>query len=161
MTQDDTILQCSDSDVYNSAIDGASDVCFEILLHILKRHLVELTEGHNEAMPRSEKVCIEDVRHTLEWLSQEVNVQAEKMQEQVRAENRNAMVKFCAGTLTSEELVANWKEEPRRVKTKQFKHMARKFVKKHAYTKQRVNSAGSYLSYNDAKMQQHPSCTML
>ena len=109
-------------------------------------------------MPRADKVSADDVQHTLEWLSKEVNVHAEKLQKQIREENREAMIKFSSGNMTREDFIASWKEEPSRIKTKQFRHMARKFNKRRGYTKQRVNTSGSYLEYDDAKMQQRPSC---
>lgn len=109
-------------------------------------------------MPRNDKVCLDDLTHTIEWLCNEIQTQTSTERTRVQKENREVMAKYCQGDISVSDLLSQLKKEPVNIKTKCFRHMARKFVKREGYTKQRPNTSGSYLNYHDEKMKEQLGC---
>lgn len=122
-----------------------------------QRQLQRLVEGESVCMPRAEQVRKADVRHTLQWICEKFNAAA-SMEADKRTEHNMALAAdFCSGKMTAEQMTAEqlagqWKEKSTILKIKDYKHLARKFLKKNGYTKQATNTSGNYLAYDDEKM---------
>lgn len=116
------------------------------------RQLEELTQGKNAVMQRADKVSFVDIDSTIEYLSKEVNRQATNLQQEIRTKNQDLLASFCRGDITPADLGNKWRDEPRLLKSKDFRHMRQKLQKKYGWSKQSCNTSGSYLPYDDAKM---------
>lgn len=103
-------------------------------------------------MPRAEQVRKADVQHTLEWICEKFNEAASAEGDKRTAHNRGLASDYCAGKIGASQLAAQWKERTAILKIKDYKRMARKFLKKNGYTKQSTNTSGNYLAYDDEKM---------
>jgi len=105
-------------------------------------------------MPRADHVSGADVAHTLEWVCGKVNSAIQKAAGQATIANEKLLKDFCEGALTVAQVAKGWTEPPEPIRTKDFVSLARRFKRKSNLTVQSTNTSGSYLPFDDPKMQQ-------
>lgn len=130
-------------------LDGSS----QKMCHVpTQRHLDGLIEGENEAMPRGDWVKKSDVQATMTWMVESINRAVGSEKQTVEVSNQKLLASFCKDEISADALARGWKQAPDEIKTKDFKRMASKFVSKNKFTKQKPNTSGNYLQFDDVKM---------
>lgn len=127
--------------------------------YVLRNQLSNLVEGEHLAMPRAEHVTKNDVAHTLEWLCDKVNDQVKSQRATIEDENKELLQAFEHGQISREELANSYKSPPSKLVIKDFDNAARKFLKESQYTKQKLNTSGNYLDFDDEKMKAYLGST--
>ena len=122
----------------------------------LKDQIDRLVDGEHACMPRAEHVTVADVTHTLEWLCDEINAEVKHQSIEVSDENRQLVQQYQRGTISKEELADSFKNQPKKLVIKDYKHLARKFLKKNKFSKQACNTSGNYLPFDDERMKESP-----
>ena len=72
--------------------------------------------------------------------------------------NIQLMEQFNNGTISAEQLQSQWETVPDPVKSKDYHRMARQFMADRGWAKQKVNTTGNYLPYQDPRMAENLDC---
>lgn len=68
--------------------------------------------------------------------------------------NKDLLDRFTKGQITEKELSAKWENRAQTIKCTDFEHLAKKLCRANGFTKQKVNTSGSYLPFDDPRMEE-------
>lgn len=121
---------------------------------VVVNHVEALVEGENSCMTRSEHISGKDLECTLKWICDAVNEAVDKESCEVKKRNQDLLVKYSRDEVSLDDAMAGIEKAPQRIEAKSVRHVAARFKKKHAYSKQSCNTAGNYLAYEDPVMEE-------
>ena len=117
-------------------------------------HIEALVEGENSCMTRSEHISTRDLQESLTWICDHVNDAVDQEGVKVQKRNQDLLAKYTRDEVSLGDVVDGIEKAPQRIVAKSMRHVAARFRKKHAYSKQSCNTSGNYLPFDDPLMQE-------
>jgi len=117
-------------------------------------HIESLVEGENSCMQRSEHISGKDLQVTLGWICDQVNEAVKQESVEVKKRNQDLLAKYSRDEISLDDVLIAMEKAPQLIEAKSVRHVAGRFKKKHAYSKQSVNTAGNYLTFDDPVMEE-------
>ncbi|CAE7725517.1 unnamed protein product [Symbiodinium sp. CCMP2592] len=101
---------------------------------------------------RAEPVSRKDVTHTITSVVNTVNAVASQKSTEATRFNLQLTDQFCKEEISFDEYAAKLQALPRTVPLKSMEWLAKDFLKRSDFTKQAVNTSGTYLEEDDPRM---------
>lgn len=117
-------------------------------------HIESLVEGENSCMQRSEHISQQDLQVSLKWICDKVNEAVKQENVEVKKRNQDLLAKYAREEISLDDVLIAMEKAPQLIEAKSVRHVASRFKKKHAYSKQSVNTAGNYLTFDDPVMEE-------
>lgn len=119
---------------------------------MIAKVIIDLTEGESSTFRRAEPVDFSDLAETMRVAVEAVNEEVAVSLEDVRRHNQSLLSELANGSIEAEECEDGLLEEPKPVSLKSIPNMVRSLKKKYGFSRQKVNTAGTYLEPDDPVM---------
>ncbi|CAK9001059.1 unnamed protein product, partial [Durusdinium trenchii] len=136
-----TLKRCADTHGLPSEVE-----------EMIAKVIIDLTEGESSTFRRAEPVDFSDLAETMRVAVEAVNEEVAVSLEDVRRHNQSLLSELANGSIKAEECEDGLLEEPKPVSLKSIPNMVRSLKKKYGFSRQKVNTAGTYLEPDDPVM---------